>query len=173
MKKYDDRDLSPSKREKILQKYDYVCVYCFGNAEQVDHIIPWAYIHNDSEDNLVACCWLCNIVAGSNVFEDFNKKREFIQKRRYNWIKKNPIPLWLRDEVDELSYALKEKIKLTCIILDTNEERQKVKRILMDEGYRVLIGEKRKAKKAKELKMVEESNLTRKEKEKWKKLRSL
>ena len=43
----------------------------------------------------------------------------------------------------------------------------------MNEGYRVLIGEKRKAKKAKELKMVEESNLTRKEKEKWKKLRSL
>lgn len=158
MRKYDDRNLTPERKEKILLKYDYVCMYCFGKAEQVDHIIPWAYLHNDSEDNLVASCWLCNIVAGSNVFESFNEKKEFIQKWRYHWIKKNPIPLWLTREINELSYPLREKIKLTCIILDSEEERQRVKEILLNEGFRIIIGRGR-WKKIKEKKPIKKIKL--------------
>ena len=62
MRKIDDRTLTPAQKQKILEKYENTCGYCFGIAEEVDHILPWSYLHDDTEDNLIASCWLCNIL---------------------------------------------------------------------------------------------------------------
>ncbi|MCR4286905.1 MAG: HNH endonuclease, partial [Deltaproteobacteria bacterium] len=127
MKKIDDRTLTPALRKKILDKYDNICVYCFSDADQVDHLTPWSYRHDDSENNLVASCWLCNIIGSNKIFKTFGKKQEYIQKRRYDWIKRHPIPLWTKEELKKLGYALRVKTSNTCIILDTEEEKLRVK----------------------------------------------
>lgn len=136
---YDDRVLTPRQKEKILEKYDFICAYCYGPAECVDHVIPWIYIHDDSEDNLVASCWLCNLIAGDKLFIDgFSTKRDHILRLRYKWIKKNPIVLWLQSEVDTLGYVLRVKIERTTVVLQTEEQRKEVKRRLLEEGFRVI-----------------------------------
>lgn len=142
MKEIDARTMTPGLRKKILEKYDRVCVYCYEDADQVDHIIPWSYKRCDDEDNLVACCWICNLVASSRVFDTFQDKQDFVQKRRYKWIQKHPIPLWTREEVDELGVLLKADIERNAVILDTNKERNSVKAKLLAEGLMVMAGKK-------------------------------
>ena len=47
MRKIDDRTLTPAQKQKILEKYENTCGYCFGIAEEVDHILPfWQFMQN-------------------------------------------------------------------------------------------------------------------------------
>jgi len=84
------RTLRYNQRVQILERDDYVCAYCLGNAEVVDHVIPWSYSYCDEEENLVASCEPCNQIASNFVFRDFDDKREFIQTIRAGtkWKKK-------------------------------------------------------------------------------------
>lgn len=136
MQNIDARTLTKSRRIKILEKYDYVCVYCWGLADQVDHVMPWSYKHCNDEDNLVAACWLCNLIGTNKVFDCFRKKQDHIQANRYRWIKNHPIPLWLKEEIKELGYNLQKKVENSCIVFETEEERQRTKKILLKEGFR-------------------------------------
>ena len=92
MLKIDQRTLTQAEKEKILKKYDYTCVYCFCDADTIDHIIPWSYIRCDNEENLVAACWICNLIATNKVFDSFYEKQKYVQDKKYQWIKKHPIP---------------------------------------------------------------------------------
>lgn len=76
------RLLSQLDRTKILERDGYVCAYCIGEAYEVDHILPWDWNHNDSEDNLVACCRDCNSIAGDKVFESRQDKYNYINSVR-------------------------------------------------------------------------------------------
>lgn len=138
MRAIDERTLTEAQRRKIFEKHNYTCVYCYGKAEHIDHVIPWSYRHDDSEENLVAACWLCNLVAGSKCFTNwFKEKREYILSRRYEWIKRHPISLWLTSELNDIGYTLKDKVVNTSMVLDTEEERQRVRSRLLSDGFRV------------------------------------
>lgn len=141
MRGIEDRVLTPNQKKKVLERFDYVCVYCFTEAETVDHVIPWSYAHDDSEDNLVAACWLCNLIAHNKMFDTLSHKQEYVIAKKYNWIKRNPIPLWTMREINGLGRILKKYVTDSVMILDDEDQRQKVKRILLDEGFRVIVGE--------------------------------
>lgn len=134
---YNVRTLTLAQKKEILEKYNYVCMYCYGDADQVDHIIPWSHTHDNREENLVACCWICNLVASNKVFDTFSLKLEHVQAIRYDWIKKHPITLWLRRDVEKLGFMIKGLVENTCVVFDTWDEMYKVKQKLLKEGFRV------------------------------------
>jgi len=76
------RSLTPVQKERILERDDYVCAYCLGNATEVEHVVPFSYSGCDDEDNLVASCKECNRIASNFVFDNFDEKCEFIRTRR-------------------------------------------------------------------------------------------
>jgi len=135
MKKIDARDLTLVQKKRVLEKFDYLCVYCWNTAEVVDHVIPWSYYHDDSDNNLVAACWLCNLVAYNKIFDSFSKKSAYVQSKRHLWIKDNPIPLWTKDEIAGLGYTLRKYIENTVIVLDDTTMRDSVERRLLNEGF--------------------------------------
>jgi 5-methylcytosine-specific restriction endonuclease McrA len=47
-------------RLRVLARDNYVCRWCGGVADQVDHLTPVAHGGGDQEANLVASCGLCN-----------------------------------------------------------------------------------------------------------------
>jgi 5-methylcytosine-specific restriction endonuclease McrA len=59
-------------RRRILERDGYVCAYCQGKANSVDHIIPRAVWPDDmpgvdDPSNLVAACKPCNSKKGSKI----------------------------------------------------------------------------------------------------------
>lgn len=59
-------------RRRILKRDGYVCAYCQGRADSVDHVIPrsaWPDGEPGVDDpaNLVAACTPCNSRKGSKV----------------------------------------------------------------------------------------------------------
>ncbi len=54
------RELSQSKKRKILKRDNHICQYCGGEANQVDHIIPVSQGGTNKWSNLAAACWKCN-----------------------------------------------------------------------------------------------------------------
>ena len=133
---YDDRTLTLYQKQQVLKRFDDTCVYCFKEAACVDHIIPWSYKHDDSPDNLVASCQLCNCIASNKVFESFGAKWDYIDKRKKKWEKRKPT-IWLKQNVIKLGYALRKKIENTCIIVNTEKEYEHIKHILQLEGIDV------------------------------------
>jgi len=77
-----NRTLTPRQKEQILERDCYVCAYCLGEAEVVDHVVPWSYSYCDDRDNLVSSCTTCNQIVSNFVFDNFDEKREFIQATR-------------------------------------------------------------------------------------------
>lgn len=138
MKKIDSRELTPAQKKKILEKYDYTCVYCFCDADTVDHVIPWSYRRDDNEDNLVAACWKCNLIVNNKVFDFFHLKQEYIQGQLYKWINKNPIIIWTKDEIDTISYNLRTIITPSVIIVEDEAESNRVTLKLLKDGLKVI-----------------------------------
>lgn len=81
---------SQSKRERILSEYNYLCVYCGDAASEVDHILPYSYKINNSDSNLVASCKICNLIAGSKIFDNFSLKKSYIlgERKSIKWRRK-------------------------------------------------------------------------------------
>lgn len=77
--------MTDKERTAILERDGYVCAYCLGIAEEVDHILPWSWNKNDDADNLAASCRDCNRIASNKVFETAQEKFEYI-----NAVRKNP-----------------------------------------------------------------------------------
>ena len=75
---------------RVLRYFNYTCVYCGGPADQVDHFVPISYRKDNSKTNLLAACWMCNLIAGNKVFDTFDEKRFFIlaQYEKPKWKKK-------------------------------------------------------------------------------------
>lgn len=76
------RPIGDTQRRRILKRDNYTCVYCFELAMEVDHIIPYSYIPDNTDANLVASCRLCNSLAGSMVFPSFIMKYQYIKQKR-------------------------------------------------------------------------------------------
>lgn len=65
-------------RLRVLERDNFTCVYCGNPGIQVDHILPWIWSGNDSEENLVASCQDCNAIASDKIFPSFQDKKEYI-----------------------------------------------------------------------------------------------
>ena len=54
-------------RNTVLARDNFVCHYCGGDADQVDHVIPVSKAPElvMSFDNAVACCKRCNVQKGN------------------------------------------------------------------------------------------------------------
>lgn len=76
------KNVSKSVRYKILRETNFMCIYCGGDANQVDHIIPYSYSQNNDESNLIPTCGVCNNIASNKVFDSLAHKMLFIQRRR-------------------------------------------------------------------------------------------
>jgi hypothetical protein len=64
-------DAAPlSRRERVLRRDGYRCVYCGepfpGEELTLDHVEPRMRGGDDSEGNLVACCTGCNRLKGGH-----------------------------------------------------------------------------------------------------------
>jgi 5-methylcytosine-specific restriction endonuclease McrA len=46
-----NRYLAPSTKERIFSRDGYVCMYCEGLANVIDHIIPYVYSQNNEDEN--------------------------------------------------------------------------------------------------------------------------
>lgn len=53
-------------REWVLNRDNYICVYCGSEATVVDHIVPKSHGGLDLPSNLVAACFRCNSAKGSS-----------------------------------------------------------------------------------------------------------
>ena len=75
---------------KVLRESNFMCIYCGGDATEVDHIIPYSYSQNNNEENLVPACSTCNGLASNKIFDSLIEKIGFVQKRRKD--KRLPTP---------------------------------------------------------------------------------
>ena len=67
---------------RVNRTFGYICVYCGGYGDTVDHVVPWSYIQDQSVSNLVRACSSCNSMASNLVFGSFTEKRNYIRERR-------------------------------------------------------------------------------------------
>lgn len=83
------RDWNVLKRYK--KRYSNSCKYCGMPRECWDHVLPYSVAASPECDygyysadvwEVVACCTLCNSIAGSKAFRSFSEKRAFILARR-------------------------------------------------------------------------------------------
>jgi len=67
----------------VMDTYGDMCAYCHNQpATQIDHVVPvswkeWNHIYNLRP----ACAW-CNLLASSQVFDDFDSKYEWLRTER-------------------------------------------------------------------------------------------
>lgn len=87
-RKRSGHGISESRRLAILERDGGICFYCEYEADQVDHIIPYAHGGTDDDNNLVACCQICNLIASDKVFDTLEQKRDFIRDQYGPWMKK-------------------------------------------------------------------------------------
>ena len=53
-------------RLRVLHRDNYVCFYCGGDANQVDHVVPISKQGDVMDmDNMVAACKRCNVSKGN------------------------------------------------------------------------------------------------------------
>ena len=66
------------------------CYYCGFAAEDIEHVIPYAYSADNSLDNLVPSCSICNSIAGSQVFASLQSKKDYIltERNSVHWKRK-------------------------------------------------------------------------------------
>ena len=53
-----------AQRLRVLNRDQWICFYCHGPANEADHIIAKVNGGDDSMENLVSCCRMCNLRKG-------------------------------------------------------------------------------------------------------------
>ena len=107
-----------SNRMKALTETGYACAYCGEAATQADHVVPYSWAVDNSFNNLVACCDVCNVIAGSKMFDSFYEKKEYILAERTGrkWSKRleaRRVIIRKREELSMPPVCVEEKPKRT------------------------------------------------------------
>lgn len=78
------RNLSYRKRwGQLIDTYGYLCFYCRKSiATTIDHVVPYSWDEDNSIENLVPACALCNSIAGDKIFESVEHKRQYVLNRK-------------------------------------------------------------------------------------------
>lgn len=124
------RSLNESQKEKIFDRDSWICQYCGDRANNVDHIIPWAYTRDNTKENLVASCQLCNLIAGSKTFDSFQEKKLYILNRLLKILGRANQVVWTKTELSEIHGRLRKFVRENSIIVETEEEKTHIEIIL-------------------------------------------
>jgi len=124
--------------KRILEKYDYACVYCNGPAVDVDHIQAWQFNQVHDENNLVAACKLCNALGHMKAFENLSDKREYILERRKRKRGKTVIALWFVEDFESLGPGLKRMLGDGIALCDSVEDLFEKAVFFAQEGFKVV-----------------------------------
>lgn len=76
--------VSQSQSYRIMTRDRWTCQYCGDHATEIDHVVPWSYIENNKDSNLVASCGPCNRKASNKGFDSFEEKKRYILIKRFN-----------------------------------------------------------------------------------------
>lgn len=83
-------------RDQILLHFNYHCAYCFeplGRSPTLDHVVPKAKGGNSEMNNLVACCFGCNMSKGHKDWRVWYRSLPFWSEigeaRIMDWINKS------------------------------------------------------------------------------------
>lgn len=90
------RQLTKAKKKDILNEQNFSCFYCrrrFGSLAKRgkklirlrinwDHIVPYSYSFNNSAENFVAACHICNSLKSDYVFNSLEEAQVFLELRR-------------------------------------------------------------------------------------------
>jgi hypothetical protein len=91
------------------------CVYCGDFYECRDHVVPvsWLRVFRDyREYETVACCFMCNRLAGDYPATSLCDKAFYLLRRyEFKYQKILALPHWDQSEINELKGSLKERVK--------------------------------------------------------------
>lgn len=83
-------------RAKLLQQQDFRCAYCNinlkGKRMNVEHVLALTNGGNNSKDNLVAACWVCNKEKG---VRRLSKDELVTLHKNLKRLKKKSITSWI------------------------------------------------------------------------------
>ncbi len=98
-KTYHKRGSLPKHvKDQILEDQDNKCFWCGRNLKHTwyydpkrrkickltvhfDHLIAWAYSGDDSKDNFVASCNLCNVLKSDKIFKTIEECQDFLKQQ--------------------------------------------------------------------------------------------
>lgn len=93
--------ISRSFRQKIRERAGFSCEYCgvsetdSGGELTIDHFQPTSKGGSDEEDNLVYCCFRCNLYKGYYWSENPNLFNPRKDKRDDHFGSPNQVNFWL------------------------------------------------------------------------------
>jgi hypothetical protein len=131
------RTLTDHAKAEIIKRDEFTCRYCGEVADCVDHIIPHSWAPDNHPDNLAAACTPCNLMAGNKMFKNFDEKRYHILDLLSKACMRGRIKVWTKEEVLDLGHTLRSKIVMSCVVVETEGERQRVTQLLEERKYRV------------------------------------
>ena len=77
---------------ELVAMHGSLCYYCGEEvATTIDHVVPYSHDQDNSIENLVPACALCNVLAGDKIFEYVEEKRQYILTRRAGRIQRRAI----------------------------------------------------------------------------------
>jgi len=86
-----------------------LCAYCGEYASDIEHVVPR---RTHLKTFTVPACHECNLIAGGTLFEDFEDKRNFIQKKlRIKYKKVLNMPEWDEEELRFMGKRMKDMIR--------------------------------------------------------------
>ena len=69
--------------EELITVYGRLCFWCREEpATCIDHVVPYSCDQDNSIENLVPSCALCNMIAGGKIFLSTEDKRQHILRLR-------------------------------------------------------------------------------------------
>ncbi len=74
------RSVVPTTRN-VCARDSYICAYCGGTADTMDHIVPRAHGGKHTWENLTAACRPCNHKKGDKTLEELGWKLERVPYR--------------------------------------------------------------------------------------------
>ena len=130
---HKQRTLTTHDKNKIFERDDWTCRYCFKEAECIDHVMPYSHTFDNHPDNLAASCNFCNRVVSNKIFDTFENKRIFIIKQVSQILKNTTFKVWTVTELKELNGRLRKYVGINSIVVDTEEDVKHINKYISEE----------------------------------------
>jgi 5-methylcytosine-specific restriction endonuclease McrA len=107
-------ELVTVEKAQMREAIDYLkersmCAYCGDFGSEIEHVVPRC---SRLPTYTLLACSECNQIAGGELFQSFEEKRRHIQQGLgAKWRKLIRLPEWTEDELEEMGYSMRSKIK--------------------------------------------------------------